>query len=321
MSAMRSVGTAVLLCGGAAAAALHAPADARHVLPRTAEPVAVFVQVTGPVQVRPAAGGAAEAAAVGRGVAPGDSVAIGGGGKAVLLYRTGRMQTVEQGLRISDPREAETGTLYSRTMRTISQVATTDVRSQPNRQGMIRPLPGQAAPIAPRNGITVLDARPEFHWFASPGATRYTLQLRRTDITGERPVRFDAGADTAWRFPGAIPPLAAGGTYEWTVGAAGRVAPVQRFVVASAALRAEVDAGLAEVDAAGLDPADALFLRALLYREAGLFYDAERMLRQLAGAGAGGRVFHMLRGDVYDSLGDLDAAAAAFAEADRERAD
>jgi hypothetical protein len=284
-----------------------------------AEPVAVLAQVEGAVQVRPAAGGGTEAARVGRGLFPGDSVAIGSGGRAVLLYRTGRMQTTTQGVRIAEPREADSGTLYERTVRTIGQVATTDVRNQPNRQGMIRPVPGLPSPIAPRNEIAILDVRPTLTWYATPGATNYMVQLRRTDAAGARAVRFETGTDTTWHYPAGEPALEAGGTYEWTVAAGGRVASPQRFRVAAPAVFAAVAAAVDELRGEGVDPAgDGMFVMAIVYRDAGLFYDADAVLRRLSENGGGGRFFHMLRGLVFDALGDLDASAAAFAAADRE---
>jgi hypothetical protein len=287
-----------------------------------AEPVAVLAQVEGAVHVRAAAGGGAEPARVGRALFPDDSVAVGSGGRAVLLYRTGRLQTTTQGVRIAEPREAASGTLYERTVRTIGQVATTDVRNQPNRQGMIRPVPGLPVPVSPRNEIAVLDVRPKLTWHATPGAGEYTVQLRRTDVAGARPVRFATGADTTWHYPAEEPALEAGGTYEWTVAVGGRVAPPQRFRVAAPTLFVEVAAAIDELRGAGVDPAgDGLLLMAIAYRDAGLFYDADVVLRRLAGNGGGGRFFHMLRALVYDALGDLDASAAAFAAADRETQD
>ena len=59
-------------------------------------------------------------------------------------------------------------------------------------------------------------------------------------------------------------------------------------------------------------------LLALAYRDAGLFYEANRVVEQLTKVGSKGRIFHLLRGEVLDAIGNLDGAAKAFAAADAE---
>jgi len=70
---------------------------------------------------------------------------------------------------------------------------------------------------------------------------------------------------------------------------------------------------------AGLDPeGDGAFMAAVIYREAGLFYDAAAALGFLEDAGQplGVEAF-LLKGDIMDAIGDLEAAQAAFDQADR----
>lgn len=288
---------------------------------RLGEPVAVLVSASGQVSVqrgtaKPLAG------SVGLSLEAGDRVTVAGGGKAVVMYKTGKVETVTTSLSVTEPEKKDPGGLYTQTARRIAQVATVDANRQPNRQGMIRPVQGQAAPIAPRNNVRVLDVRPTFSWFSLPGTAEYVVQLRRTDLPGARPMRFSVGKDTTWTLPRTAPPLVPGAAYEWTVGpaAGGRVGQVQPFRVITAEQFTQLAGVLQELSAAGVDPAtDGLFVLALAYRDAGLYYEAEAALARLEAAGAGnGRVYHLMRAEVMDALGDLEGAAREFGAADRE---
>lgn len=282
-----------------------------------AEPVAVMIKMTGKVEVEKA--GRAAPATVGVSLEPGDRVVVPDGGKAVLMYRTGEIETATSTRTIAARESEQVGNVYRQTVQTIAQVATTDAARQPNRQGMIRPVPGEPAPISPRNGISVLSTQPSFTWFAVPGASSYMIQIRRTDEPGHAPMRFDAGSDTTWTLHGDATPLVRGASYSWTVAPArGRPAREVSFRVLDAAAHEQLTAALAGLAEAGADPAgDGLFVAALVYRDAGLFYDADRALAELESAGSGnGRTFFLLRGEVLDRLGDLDGASAAFRTAD-----
>jgi len=296
---------------------------------RAAEPVAVIVQVTGRVTVQRAAGGSAPVT-VGMRLEPGDKLVPSGGGTAVLLFKTGKKETVKEQREIMPVTEAEQTNLFNRSVGTLTRVASTDAAQNPNRQGMIRPIAGSAVPIAPRNEIAVRSERPTFSWFSIPGSTGYMVQLRRIDgpcapgvadrPQSCRPVRFRAGRDTAWTMPAAEPGLERGATYAWTVASqgGGRPAPEQKFRIASQEEETKLAAALADLRAAGLDPeTDGLLVSALLYREAGLYYDARAALDRIDVQAAGPEI-HQLRGEVFDALGDLDAASRAFAAAKRQ---
>jgi len=288
--------------------------------PQRAESVAVLVQFTGKVEIQRASAKPMPAS-VGLSLQPGDKVVVPSGGKAVVMYRTGQLQTAAASLTIAEPARKDQGALYERTLNTITRVASTDAAKQPNRQGMIRPVDGAATPVSPRNGIAVIDLRPQFVWFSVPSATGYTVQIRRTDVTGIPPMRFSAGTDTAWSYPSSAPVLVPGATYEWTVGAiGGRPGTVQKFRIVAADEFSRVAGTLDELQQAGVDPfTDGLFVLALTYREAGLLYEAQSALMRLDANGQGtGRTFHMLQGDVLNSLGDLDGASRAFIAADAE---
>ncbi|MGQ0815930.1 MAG: hypothetical protein ACT4O1_15980 [Gemmatimonadota bacterium] len=287
----------------------------------SADPSAVVVQISGGVQVQRNGQSAAVPATVGLSLMPGDKVVVTSGGKAVLLYKTGRMQPVSQTTTIEDAQRDKPGGLFNQTVTTLAQVATTNARTQPNRQGMIRPIPGEPAPISPRNGVKVADLHPSFTWFSVPDAKGYVVQVRRIEPLAGRPERYEVGNDTTWTYTASATPLIPGGVYEWTVAAAGtgRPATVQRFRVVGSDDYARIASTMNELVGAGIDPlGDGLFLTALAYRDAGLMYDASHVLDRLADNGAKGRAYYLLRGEVLDALGDLDAAAKAFASADGE---
>jgi hypothetical protein len=298
---------ALILAAGVAAAAL--PPD----------PVALLVKFSGDVTVQRVEAEEAVAGAVGLQLVPGDQVVIGDGAEAVVLYKTGRMVRAASTVTIEAVETEESSSLFTNTMRTLGQVATTDARTQPNRQGMIRPIAGAPVPIAPRNTIKVLDVRPTFTWFSVEGTEEYMLQLRRRGPDSPAPIRYQVGADTTWTVPDDEPPLVPGATYEWTVGSpVGRVADPKHFTVASADDIATLESAMNGLIEAGIDPAsDGLFLTALAYRDAGFFYEAYRAVRDIEENGNGsGRAFFMLKGEVLDALGMVDAAERAFEMAD-----
>ncbi len=309
---MRSItraGFMVLALSVTAAALAASPPD----------PVALLVKFSGDVSVQLAETEESVAGAIGLALAPGDQVVIGEGAEAMVLYKTGRMVKAASTVTIEAVEAAEASSLFTNTMRTLGQVATTDARTQPNRQGMIRPIAGAPVPIAPRNAIKVLDVRPTFTWFSVEGTEEYMIQLQRQGADSPAPVRWRAGSDTTWTLPSTEPPLVPGATYVWTVGSpVGRVAEPKHFTVASAEDVAAVQEAMQGLIGAGIDPStDGLFLTALAYRDAGLHYEAYGAIRAIEEAGNGsGHAFFMLKGEVLDALGMVDDAAEAFARAE-----
>lgn len=296
---------ALMLAAGVAAAAVVLPA----------EPVALLVKFQGEVSVHRVEAETSEAGTVGMQLVPGDQVVVPEGSEAVVLYKTGRLVRAASTVTIEAVEAEESSSLFANTMRTLGQVASTDARTQPNRQGMIRPIAGAPVPIAPRNRIKVLDVRPTFTWFSVEGSTEYMIQLQRQGSDSPAPVRFQVGEDTTWTLPRTEAPLIPGATYVWTVGSpAGRVAEPKRFTVASAEDVAAVEQAMTGLIGAGIDPAaDGLFLTALAYRDAELFYEANRAITEIEENGNGsGRAFFMLKGEVLDALGMVEAAAQAF---------
>jgi hypothetical protein len=294
----------LVLTAGAARAAL------------SPEPVALLVKYRGDVRVERSGAPEPLAGEVGLQLLAGDQLVVPTGGEAVVMYRTGRLVRAAASVTIEDVADAESSGLFANTMKTLGQVATTDARTQPNRQGMIRPIAGAPVPIAPRNEVKVLAVRPTFTWFSAPNATSYMIQIQRLGDDSPRPARYSMGTDTTWTLPLTEAPLVPGATYTWTVGGegVGRVAEPKRFTVASAADMAALEATLTGLIDAGIDPdQDGLFLTALAYRDAGLYYEALRAVERIAAQGNGnGRAFFMLKGDVLDALGHIDAAEEAF---------
>lgn len=286
-----------------------------------ADPVAVMVRVAGAVQVHPGGRAQPVRGAAGVQLRPGARVVVPTGAQAILLWRTGKRETLTRSTVIQAPRGARRGGVFQQTVRTLREVATTDAGVHPNRQGMIRPLAGAPVPLEPRGELRVSTDRPRFAWSPAAGATSYLLQIRDTQ-TGEVR-RYPAGADSVWHIPHGQPSLAWGGVYEWSVATdGGRASPPQRFRVAPWLAVDSVNARLAELREAEIDPEqDGLFLAALLWLEGGFPYEAARALDRLAARGEGsGRPFHQLRGEVYDRLGMLEKAAAAFQAAEAEPA-
>ncbi len=275
-------------------------------------PAAVVVSVQGAVEVI-LGDGAPIAAAVGTRLASGDQI-ITGGGEAVIVHATGRTQRVTETLTIPAASGDSEAGAFSRTMRVLASAATTDARGNPNRQGMIRPIPGEPVLIAPRNGLPVMDARPTFFWHSVEGATGYMIQVRNLEggIT-----RYET-SDTTWALPTDAPDLLRGQTYAWTVAPSGSGRPTreQRFLVLGGEEHGEVAGALESLAAAGLDPTgDGALMAAAVYREVGLFYDASATLAFLDEEELSADVF-LLKGEILDALGDLEGASAAFDKAD-----
>lgn len=285
-----------------------------------ADPVALLVKFQGDVTVERVDTKESEDGAVGLALSPGDRVLIANGGQAVVLYKSGRLVKAEATVTIEEQADAEESNLFSNTVRTLGQVATTDARTQPNRQGMIRPIAGAPVPISPRNEIKVLSVRPTLTWYSVESARGYMVQIQRQGPDSPAPVRYNVGLDTTWTVPLDAAPLVPGATYVWTVGGEGigRVAETQRFTVASGEDLTSVQDMLTGLIAAGIDPStDGLFLSALAYRDAGLYYEALRALDGIEAEGNGsGRAYYMLRGEIFDALGRMSAAEEAFAMAD-----
>jgi hypothetical protein len=248
----------------------------------------------------------------------GDRVLPGTSASAIIVFQTGATREVTEATTIEAASGGGDGDRFSRTVQVLAQAATSDARNQPNRQGMIRPVPGTPEIIAPRNMIKVLGPRPTFSWHPSEGITEYIIQIRRE---GSRPVRYQVGATTTWTLPEEEEGLEAGATYWWTVGPAGRGRPSRemQFQVLSEDEQAVVMEEITLLAESGLDPeGDGAFLATVVYREAGLLYDAARSLGFLEDAGIPlGVGTYLLKGEIMDALGDLEAAQAAFDQADK----
>lgn len=274
-------------------------------------PAAVVVKVTGTVQIQ-SGDGAPAPATVGTRLAVGDQVIPGSGAEATVLSRAGQKQVLTEATTIAAPDNVDRGDMATRTLGVLAQAATSNARSVPNRQGMIRPIPGEPTPLTPRNGIRTLNTRPTLTWAAVEGATEYTVQIRRT---GQAPMRFQS-SDTVFALP---QDLEAGQTYYWTVAAGRRAAREDSVVIASNDERELVHASMEAIAELGFDPQDDGQLLALIvYVDMGMHYEALEALNAIEDSGASlGVDTLLLKGEVLDALGRVDEAREAFDAADR----
>ena len=255
-----------------AAAALVALAVA---VQAPAEPVAIVLETSSSVRVVRGKQAGLMARAGLRLVA-GDSLVIPRGARAVLLYRSGRMESLSGSIAV---RAGEGPGVLSSTLAALDKSAATAAPS-PNRPGAPRPLATAPVPVLPIHEITVLSAQPTFVWF-SAGPGDYTLQLRPLD--SDRFQRFEA-RDTVWQYPADQAPLTRGARYEWTVFSAnGRSDRSASFRVLDLKGYQDYQARLSGID--GLTLPARLVLEVIVTYELGLFYETQRGLEALARLG------------------------------------
>lgn len=280
-------------------------------------PAALVVEIEGDVQLE--VGGATRAAAVGTRLSPGDRVIPAQGARATLLRQTGQTQVVEEPVTIQSLASGESGDQFSRAVGVLARAATSDAATRTNRQGMIRPVPGQPVLVSPRNGVLTQDPRPTFVWLGVEGGTSYTIQIRKE---GSQPVRFEVGADTTWTYPAEAPPLLPGATYHWTVASQSRrVAQPDSFRMISGEAFGVVAQNLNGIAELGLDPyGSGLLLTTVVFLDTGLLYDALSAVRSLEQSAEVLSVEALLlKAEILAGLGRFDEADAVWAEADRRR--
>jgi len=283
------------------------------------EPAALLVRLQGDVHVVHGAA-APTPAFVGEQMYVGDAVIPGSGARAILITSAGSQLVVTERTTIAQPADAGSTDMFDRALATLAQAAGTDA-SAGGRQGMIRPIPGETALVAPRNALAVASARPTFSWTATPGQT-YDLMLR--NVAGGRPTVYEVGADTTWTLPDSAADLEQGATYQWTIFVggrrSGRALPPQDFRVISLEESVELEDYIDEIAVFGLDPrGDGLFLSVVAYRDMGLFYEARRALDEVEADGPLGSELYRLKGEILAELGHEGEARAAFDRADSLR--
>jgi hypothetical protein len=299
---------AIILAAALLLASAVVPAAAQ------APPAALVVKLQGDVSIRHA--GATAVAVVGAKLEVGDEVIPAAGARAYVVHRSGQTQVVTARTTIAAPSAATEGDAFSRTVRVLAQAATSNARTQPNRQGMIRPIPGEPVLVAPRNGIKVSGVRPTFRWMPVEGATGYTLQLRSE---GERPRRFQVGAVTEFTLPTVEAALVPGQLYQWTIApTGGRPTREVPFTVLGDAERRQLTTRIDAIAGMGLDPkGDGQLLAAAVFTDMGLYYDAVDTIDRMETSGDHlSWDLYLLKGQVLDALGRLDEARAAFDRAD-----
>lgn len=297
----------------AAALALSAPLAAQG------NPAALVIRVQGAVDVTHG-GAAATPASVGEQMFVGDGVLPSSGARAVLITRAGAQQIVTERTTIAEPTGGGNPDIFDRALATLAQAASTDATTG-GRQGMIRPIPGQTALVAPRNALNVASPRPTFTWTATPGQS-YDLMLRKLD--GGRPTVYEVGADTVWTLPDSVSDLDQGATYQWTIFVGGRrtgrALPPQDFRVIGLEESVDLEDYLDEIAVFGLDPrGDGLLLTVVAFREMGLFYEAREALEDVEATGPLSWELYKLKGEILAELGHEEEARAAFDRADALR--
>lgn len=280
-------------------------------------PAALVIRIDGDVSIAHGSA-AASPGAVGEQLFEGDVVVPAASSRAILINRAGAQKVVTQRTTISAAEGGgDNADLFARAVATLAQAASTDA-TMGGRQGMIRPIPGTSALVAPRNTLAVSGGRPTFAWTATPGQT-YDLMLRK--VEGGRPHVFEVGVDTTWTLPDDDADLEAGATYSWTVFVGGRRGgrplPQQEFRVISLVESVEMQDYLDEIAVFGLDPmAEGLFLTVVAYRDLGLFYDARDALEEVERRSPLSADLYMLKGEILAELGHEEAARTAFDRAD-----
>jgi len=295
---------------GVASLALAAPVAAQS------GPAALVIRVQGDVDVTHGEE-APTPASVGERMFVGDGVLPDQGSRAVLITRAGARQVVTERTTIEEPAAASSTDIFDRALATLAQAARTDA-STGGRQGMIRPIPGQTALVAPRNELTVANARPTFRWTPTPGQS-YDLMLRKVD--GGRPALYTVGNDTTWTLPDSVPDLDAGAEYQWTVFVGGRqggrAMQPQNFKVIGLEDSVELADYLDQIAVFGLDPeTDGLLLTVVAYRDMGLFYEARDALEGVERDGPLTWELYRLKGEILAELGHEAEARRAFDRAD-----
>lgn len=274
------------------------------------EPVAIVAKITGSVTVQSGESDPV-AAAVGTRLLPGDRVTPAEGSEATLVRVTGQREVVTEPVVLATREAVDRGDMFTRTMGVLAQAATTNARDVPNRQGMIRPIPGEPTPLQPRNGIRTLDLTPTLTWASVEGANGYTVQIRRD---GAAPMRFES-PDTVFTVPQELEP---GHTWYWTVAAGRRAAREDSVVTASMDERAVIENSLAAITELGFDPNDDGRILALtVYLDLGMYYEALEVVKGIESTGASlSADALLLKGEILDALGRIDEARAAFDAAD-----
>jgi tetratricopeptide (TPR) repeat protein len=280
------------------------------------EPAALVIRVQGAVDVTHGDSDPVPAS-VGEQMFVGDGVIPDSGSRAILITRGGAQQVVTERTTIEEPRAGGSRDIFDRALATLAQAASTDA-STGGRQGMIRPIPGQTALLAPRNDLTVASARPTFRWTPTPGQS-YDLMLRK--VEGGRPTLYTVGSDTTWTLPEDAEDLESGAEYQWTVFVGGRqggrAMQPQNFRVIGLEESVELADYLDQIAVFGLDPrTDGLFLTVVAYRDMGLYYEAGEALDAVERDGPLGWELYRLKGEILAELGREAEAREAFDKAD-----
>lgn len=277
-----------------------------------ATPAAIVLAVDGEVSVIRDQGDATavRTAAPGMRLLLGERVSPESGASVTVVTRSGERRVLDGPAVLTPPEDPAYGDIFVRAAGLLARAVNAAGLSSPNVDGDLRRAPGLPVPIAPRNGILVLEAQPRLTWSPVAGAARYTLVLRSED----GPTIRHATGDTTFVVPRALAP---GRRYFWTVEVEDRAAPEAAFRTLSDADATGLVQGLAQLREAGFDPdGEGRLLKVVLFSDLGLYYAALSELTALeASAGALAPEAWLLKGEILDRLGLLEQARAAFRRA------
>jgi hypothetical protein len=290
-----------------------------------AEPFALLAAAKGSVTVTSAKGGTGSAVSFGRELERGDKLAVGPGGSATIYFSDGNV--VELGERstltiggragtrpAAGPGAALPAGVYANVAKFVTRgsretglVAQSSLRSSEAPPPML---------FAPRRS-DLIDDRPAFSWRAVDTATRY-----RITVSGEAGELWSRETREPFlAYPADAPALERDRDYLWRVDArsdAGSVhAEESVFHVVSEDIRGSIqlDLGQIEQSAGGDGRPAAQYLAGSYLSGRGLFHDAASRFEALSRIVPDSPAPHEALGNVYQAIGLMDRAAAAYQRA------
>lgn len=292
-----------------------------------AQQAALVTDVSGPVQVTRAAGGAAQAASWGMQLNVGDRVVTGAGARASLLYSANNnLVSLGANANLTVAAAAPAGASASRTVGAPRIAAVSDLTLARAGEGEISALGGLRAGerdqlivnLTPRQ-TQIRQGRPSFAWMASAEFEEYRVRL--FDASG-REVWAGTTTATELAYPESAPALAAGAQYLWKVEGEEMLDVVSSqmtpFDVLTDDEQAAVTAGLEAIGEALSGEADDTtrdYVMGAFFADNGLKFDAVAVFSRIAARHPDAALVHEILGNLYYDLGLKDEAVAALKRA------
>ena len=292
-----------------------------------AQQVALVTDVSGPVQVTRATGGAAQAATWGMQLNVGDRVATGAGARTSLLYSANNsLVSLAANANLTIAAGAPAGASASRTVGAPRIAAVSDLTLHRAGEGEVAALGGLRAVEAPRSITTltprqtrILQGAPSFAWMSAAEFESYTVRV--FDANG-REVWSGATNGSRLEYPANAPKLAAGTRYLWKVEGEDLLETVASeltpFDVLGEDDQRVASEGLASIKASFESDADATsrdYVLGAFYADLGLYSDAVASFSRIAQRHPDAALVHEILGKLYYDLGLKDEAILALQRA------